>query len=290
VFFRRYAMLRLMLVAVALGVLCSVALGDTIHLTNGRKLHGKVEKENDKEVVISIGKKQTITVKRDQVKWIEYNTRTGPDVAPPSTSDNWPPKPEGKATEPPKAEEKGEEKKAAGPATKEEEKPLDPELKKKIETLIYQLGHREVGFRASARTELSGIGEPAVPMLIDALQGGRNSWTKQGAAQVLGTIGDKRATEPLVKQLRNDDKWVRKESAEALRKVTGQNFGYDPEAEPAAREDATRKWEDWWKKQKEEEEKKKAEELNKQEETKKPEPEKPGTKPEEKKEPESPRE
>lgn len=278
-------MFRLALVALALGVMCSIALGDTIHLTNGRKLHGKIEKEDDKEVVISIGKKQTITVKRDQVKWIDYNERTGPDVAPPSTSENWPPKPEGKAVEPPKAEEK----EAAGPAAKEEEKPLDPELKSKIDTLIFRLGHREAGFRGSAQAELARIGKPAVPMLISALQGGRNSWTKQGAAQLLGTIGDKRATEPLVKQLRNDDKWVRKESAEALRKVTGQNFGYDPEAEPAQREAAAKKWEEWWNKEKEKEEKA-AEEAGKQEEAKKPEPEKPETKPEEKKEPESPKE
>ncbi len=281
-------MFRLTLVALALGVLCSIALGDTVYLTNGRRLHGKIVKENNKEVVISIGKKQTITIPRDQVKKIEWNKRTGPDVAPPSTSENWPPKPEGKAVEPAKPEDKGE-KTAAQPEKKEEEKPLDPELKKKIETLIYQLGHRERGFRGRARAELANIGKPAVPMLLGALQRGRNSWTKQGAASILGGIGDKRATEPLIKQLHDSDKWVRKESVEALRKITSQNFGYDSEAEPAAREAAAKKWEEWWNKQKEEEAKK-AEELKKQEEAKKPEPEKPEPEPEKEKEPESPKE
>ena len=140
-------------------------------------------------------------------------------------------------------------------------------------------------------SELQRIGEPAVPFLIEALKSGRNSKHRWGAAKVLGAIGDKRAREPLVKQLRNSDQWVRKEAVEALRKITSLDFGYDPEAESAQRETATKKWEEWWNKQKDKEEKA-AEEAKKQEEAEKSEAkqEKPETKPEEKKEPESPKE
>ena len=61
---------------------------------------------------------------------------------------------------------------------------------------------------------------------------------------MLGDIGDKRAREPLIKQLRDSDKWVRKESAEALRKITGQNFSYDTEADESTRAAAAKQWED----------------------------------------------
>ncbi len=236
----------------------TVAHADTIWLKNGRKLHGTIIKEDKKEVTIEIiskGTKGTIIVKQEEIVKIEKNDKEGPVILPPSKTDAGTQKPDKKKpgdepqspdATPPEESEK-----------KEEEEPLDPELRKKIEEFVWQLGHRKRGWRGKARAELAKTGKPAVPFLIKAVESGRNSKARWGAAQVLGNIGDKRATEPLIKHLRDSDQFVRKHSAEALRKITTQNFGFDPEGSIQSRDEAASKWEEWWKKKKEEEKKRK---------------------------------
>ncbi len=259
-------MFRLVAAGVLTVVLCCIAYGDTIVLTNGGKLYGKIvkEKTNEKEVTIQLPNKGTITVNRDQIERIEINEIKGPRLGPPSKSPLVPAQP--KEKEPKEQPEK--DKPLPGKPDQEEKKeqPLDPELKERIDTFIYQLGlarkqHR--GRRNNAMAELAKIGGPAVPFLITALESGRSSKAKWGAARVLGDIGDKRATEPLIKHLRDSDQFIRKESVEALWKITNKKFGFDPLAQPQSRNAAARKWEEWW--QKEEEEKRKAEELKKKE-------------------------
>lgn len=260
-------MFRLILTAAALAVICSFAFADTIVLTNGGKLYGKIvkEKTNDKEVTIQLPNKGEITVNRDQIERIEINEIKGPRLGPPSKSPLVPAQPKKKPLTQPEKEKPQPGKPVE---EKKKEEPLDPELKEKIELYIKQLGlsrrqHR--GRRNNAMAELTKIGKPAVPFVIEALKSGKNSKAKWGAARVLGNIGDKRATEPLIKRLRDSDNFVRKESVEALRKITSKSFGYDPEGNPQLRSAAAKKWEEWWQKQKEEEEKRKAEELKKKE-------------------------
>jgi hypothetical protein len=252
-------MFRLILAAILVAVICAAACGDTIVLKNGGRLYGKIIKEDDKEITIELPNKGEIIVPRKQVMSIQRDERTGPKIPPPSESPLMPAQPEKK--KPQEGTEKKEE--AAKPAPKEEkEEELDPELKQRIDTLVHQLGRNKSGFRSNARAELAKIGKPAVPALIKALESG-NTWRGGGAAQVLGNIGDERATEPLIAQLRDTDRHVRKHMIEALRKIAKQNFGYDPEADASARDTAVKKWEEWWQKKKEEEKKRKEEEAKK---------------------------
>lgn len=262
-------MTRITLAAALLAVVCTVAYADTIVLTNGGKLYGRIVSQNESEVTIEVIinslKAGTITVKRKQIKKIVKDKKTGPDLLSPSESPLVSATPPGKQPGGKQEEEAG--KKPSAPKQQEEKKePLDPELKERIDTLVHQLGHPKRGWRGKARAELAMIGEPAVPFLIKAVESGRNSRARWGAAQVLGNIGDERATEPLIKQLRDPDEWIRKESVEALRKITKQGFGYSYSADAGERAAAAAKWEEWWKKKKEEEEKKKAEEQKKQQE------------------------
>jgi HEAT repeat protein len=64
---------------------------------------------------------------------------------------------------------------------------------------------------------------------------------RQGAARALGIIGDTRAVDPLIATLRDGNRHVQGDAAEALRKITGEDFGGDHE-----------KWQDWWERSKRE--------------------------------------
>jgi hypothetical protein len=276
--------------AAALVIACTAAYADTILLKNGRKLYGKVIKQDEKEVTISIGEDSTITVKRDQIDNIQVDDIKGPEIPPRSSSPLVPLNPEKKEGE---AEEKGKDaEKPQVPAAEEEKKTeeLDPQTKAEIEKFIGQLDHHDAGWRNNAQAELTRIGKAAVPALIDAMRTGLTSWKRWGAAKVLGDIGDERAIEQLVRQLRDPDRFVRDHSGQALKKITRQNFGYDPFAEPAQREAATKQWEEWWQKKKEEEARKQAEELKKLQEAQAAAAEQAKKEKEEKKQPEEPKE
>ena len=55
----------------------------------------------------------------------------------------------------------------------------------------------------------------------------------------MGRIGDKRAVEPLIEALKDEDEGARWLAAEALKKITGNDFGEDYE-----------EWRKWYEKQK----------------------------------------
>jgi len=72
--------------------------------------------------------------------------------------------------------------------------------------------------KAYERQDRWRIDNPAIP--------GRKT---NGAEKNTGDVND------LINQLKNDDRNVRKKAAEALERITGQNFGQNPE-----------KWQEWW--------------------------------------------
>jgi len=74
-------------IAVIIGlvlVISCFAFADTVVLKNGRRLHGKIVSENDREVVIELARLGSITVRRQQIKEIIKNKRTGPIAPKPS--------------------------------------------------------------------------------------------------------------------------------------------------------------------------------------------------------------
>ena len=246
-------MVKVIVAGVLAGLAWGIAQADTITLANGRKLYGKIISENEKEVTLNVSNAGTVTVKRKEIEKIEKDEKEGPHVLPPSESPLVTPASEKKGVPQKGAEEKekkeGEKAAAAGEEVRKEE--IDPKLKERIEALAAQLGHRQASWRSNARVELVKIGKQAVAILVNVLESGSTSFHRWGAAQVLGDIGDERATEALVKCLRDADEFVRKESNDALKKITRQDFGYDPLAGSEVREAAARKWEEWWQKQKE---------------------------------------
>ncbi|MFH1421627.1 MAG: HEAT repeat domain-containing protein [Planctomycetota bacterium] len=216
---------------------------DTVTLKNGGKLHGKVIMETEKEVVIEVAGSGTITIPKKDYISVEKNEK---DAEIPKTS--W--VTEDKPTEPQKEPAEttpGEE------PLKPEEKPISPELKAKIDELIFQLSHRKASWRSNAKAELAKIGKPAVDALIIALKQG-TLWQRQAAADLLGTIGDKKAIEPLIGALSDQDTLVCKGAVSSLSSLTNQDFAVDHKSPPAERQEAVDKWKKWLEKKKQEEE------------------------------------
>lgn len=69
---------------------------------------------------------------------------------------------------------------------------------------------------------------------------------RAAAAGWLGTLGDPRAVPWLIDRLYDEDPVVRTQANRSLCRLTGQDFGYQPNAPPAQRRQAAQRWWDWW--------------------------------------------
>ncbi|MDY0386056.1 MAG: HEAT repeat domain-containing protein [Methanolobus sp.] len=87
-----------------------------------------------------------------------------------------------------------------------------------VESQIQDLNDENVSVKSEAEEELVEIGEPAIDPLIEVLSGKNEvTQTRVVAAKILGKIGDKRAVEPLIQTLDEQQYWeTRNASAVAL--------------------------------------------------------------------------
>jgi len=81
--------------------------------------------------------------------------------------------------------------------------------------------------RSAAKNALLEIGEPAIPPLIQALKS-RQASARWSAASILGGLGAKQAIPDLIEGLRDPE--IRSGVVEALRRITGEDFGEDYDA------------------------------------------------------------
>jgi HEAT repeat protein len=92
----------------------------------------------------------------------------------------------------------------------------DKEAQKLLQEALCGKRHEEA---SSAAKALAQSPHPvALPWLIEVL-GDDKASIGYDAAKALGELGDKSATEPLMNALRDEDKWVRRSAAEALAKL-----------------------------------------------------------------------
>ena len=87
---------------------------------------------------------------------------------------------------------------------------------------------------AAAKVLLENRDPRAVEPLIEALRG-RKPEVQRLAARILGAIGSRSAYRPLIGALRDPATDVRFEASAALRRMSGEDFGPDPE-----------RWQRWW--------------------------------------------
>ena len=144
-------------------------------------------------------------------------------------------------------------------------------LQARVDNMKYQRGVTLI----TNLERLAAYGELALPVCIDGSKS-EDAMTRMGCAWVLGRIGDTRAVPTLTGMLNDDVAFVRYEAAsqlgvigskagyrvlvkgledekleyrfkchEALRELTGKNFGYSHNASPELRAAAVKKWQQW---------------------------------------------
>ncbi len=144
-------------------------------------------------------------------------------------------------------------------------------LQARIDNIKYQRGVTLI----TNLEKIASYGEAAVQPCLDGLQG-PDAMTRMGCAWVLGRIGDSRTIPALTEALGDEVAFVRYEVAsqlgnmgskagyptlvqglsderveyrykcfEALRELTGQEFGYSHNASPEVRKVAVEQWDAW---------------------------------------------
>lgn len=115
-------------------------------------------------------------------------------------------------------------------------------MDKDIKTLILALVDKDLFFHHAAVKALDNINpawretedaQRAVPDFINTLKD-KDSETRRIAAWALGEMKNRQAIEPLLSALKDEN--VCWDSAEALKKITGEDFGTEYD-----------KWKNWWK-------------------------------------------
>jgi hypothetical protein len=96
-----------------------------------------------------------------------------------------------------------------------------------IPCMAASLKHDNTNVRMLAAWGLSQMGEPALKPLLAEL-GDKGSPGRGDAAFALGKINQPQAIGPLIAALKETDPELRKESAKALARITGQDFGENP--------------------------------------------------------------
>jgi hypothetical protein len=155
-----------------------------------------------------------------------------------------------------------------------------PGLKQQIEDCAKRLPWTHGLDRIDLIGWFSRVGEPAYPTLLDMVvdprkdvagaalaalgatrdsrlveplralpwpEGDQNSDLALERARTLLRLGDWQMVPHLIAGLRDERLLTRALCAQALNESTNERFGYDPRAEPDAREASVKQWEAWWK-------------------------------------------
>jgi len=271
--------LRTLAVLAAAWLACSATVrADTINLTNGRSLKGRIVGQTKVRTVVLLDNGVRLTIPADQIESVEPEApKVAPEPEPPPEKPAAPEKaPEpakagepGPDAKPPDSEKKAEPAKPEKPAEPGKSEPPaappeDPEAKKqaaetaaRVARLVELLGAEgadNAETRESARAQLVAIGEPGLGALCAALED-KNAQRRLLAATALGEAGAKGAVGPLLAavyastpQTGNLEPWAIQflnVCAVSLEKITGQNFGYNGMYAAVARGSVERMLE-WW--------------------------------------------
>ncbi len=252
---------------------------DTVFLKNGEWIDGKVSIKTNAFIELQIGEIGKIELPVEEIHSIERNSRTGgrasqtyvepkgkaevlrgqgSEAGKPSARDKKdskegsrtegngsnlskiPPKPDPSSPDEGKDEAPGDE---VDSGTKEV--PIDADLKARILDLVSNLERQRSRERVQAERHLEAIGPPAIPYLIP-LAKNESDLTRTAVMRLFHSFGDDRVIEPAIGGLLDDNEYVRDFAGKALRRITGEDFGFQAGASPRRREASHRKWTTWW--------------------------------------------
>lgn len=144
--------------------------------------------------------------------------------------------------------------------------PLRPEVRRRARKLLTDLRSERWAARDAASKELLAIGPKAAPLVRPVAESAHAEAAaragqllaayrarQEGRAAVLNTAvdllarqKDKAAVDSLVKLLSHADERIRRVSEYAVRRITGEQFGYNAHAPADERRAAAAKWAAWW--------------------------------------------
>jgi hypothetical protein len=101
--------------------------------------------------------------------------------------------------------------------------------------------------RQAARRALLEQGSEKVIPAIEADLTASSAQARTQAIGDLASLGRKQFVPHIIRGLRDPERVVRVRASSALNKLTGQSFGFLPDAPPDEREKAVAQWEEWWK-------------------------------------------
>ncbi len=115
--------------------------------------------------------------------------------------------------------------------------------------LLAELSGAQASGRLDALYALEQTADPAVvpyviPMLADV-----DLFVRMAAARVLENLKAKSAVPALIDALEDPETVVTESAKFALEKITGKDFGFEPNAAPAERAKKVKVWREWWKKE-----------------------------------------
>lgn len=125
----------------------------------------------------------------------------------------------------------------------------DPNAGPAWEPLVAELASEDAAVRLQAAYDLGETGDLAVvphllPMLTDP-----DVFVRMVTAQALDSLQARLAVPALIDRLGDDTITVREAALIALRNITGQRFGYEPDARQADRDRKVDQWRTWWRRE-----------------------------------------
>lgn len=105
------------------------------------------------------------------------------------------------------------------------------------------------GVRWNTVADLGHTGDPAVVAYVIPVLKDSDTFVRMEAARVLGEFAVTTSVGPLIDTLEDEAEVVRDAAVTSLRKITGENFRFDPRAKESERTKRVRAWRDWWDKQ-----------------------------------------
>ncbi len=120
-------------------------------------------------------------------------------------------------------------------------------LTPEVRALVLALDSPDEGERERALAALAARKDPDIaPTLIEALEGASPT-RRVHVAQALLALGNARGVEVLIAVLRSDaPPFDRYEALTVLARLSGSDFGYDPDRDAAGNAAALAKFDDWW--------------------------------------------
>ncbi|MBN1442765.1 MAG: HEAT repeat domain-containing protein [Planctomycetes bacterium] len=248
-----------------------LARADTVYLKNGSWIDGIVKTRSSSAIQVEIGEIGRIEIPLEDVYEIEKNSRTGSTLSVPVEGRKLGVEVKsGKAATPSDASQpvatlrslpaaaSGEEMSTApadkepragdqpaGSVVDEAAQDIDPSLKKRIEQLVEDLCRQKSKYRVRAERQLKAVGPAAIPFL-QPLASHESDLVRVAVFKLFFAMGDEDVIDPSIEALTDSNEYVRDFAHKALQRITEEDFGYRPFANPSRREQGKRKWRRWW--------------------------------------------